>query len=142
MKLFGESLWAARSLSLFFGMLGALAIYFLSRELFNRKVAVYTVFIVSVSFRHILMSQEARGYAMFFLFSILSLYAFSLLLNRTKPRKIIYFFYVFFNVCLINIHYYAYPLVAAQGAYLLFFILSVKWKKKESSICFSFALDL
>ena len=131
MKLFGHSILSARSLSVFFSFLGIVFLYLLARELFNRETAVYTIFVVSVTFKHIFMSQEARSYSMFFLFSVLSFYLFSLLIKRKDSSKKIYFLYILSNSCMINIHYYSYPLIAAQGSYLLFSYFFARIEKKR-----------
>ena len=142
-NLFGQSIWAVRSLSVLVGVLSMVAIYFLAMELFNRRVAVYTVFVNSVTCMHITMSQETRSYAMFFLFSIVSLYLLSMLIKREKVNKKIYLFYVLSNVCMINTHYYAYPLIFVQGVFLIFFHFFTGLVAKRFYVlllCLSFAI--
>ena len=95
-------------------------LYFLSKELFNREVAVYAIFVMAVTFKHIFMSQEVRSYAMFFLFLTLSFYFFILLMKRKAIRKKIYRFYILASAAIVNIHYYGFLFVLAQGSFLLF----------------------
>jgi len=61
--------------SVLFGILSIWAAYKLAKVLLDRKEAIFTAFLISISLYHIMYSQEAaRPYSAFILFSLLSLY--------------------------------------------------------------------
>ncbi len=70
--IFGPSEASARSLSALFGVLAVAAIYWLGRRMADRRVALAAALLLAVSPFHVEYSQEARGYSLLVLLSLLS----------------------------------------------------------------------
>ena len=69
---FGATEFFVRGLSVLFAALGILAIYWLAKLMFDRKVAPIAAALLALNDFHIRYSQEARSYALFFLLATLS----------------------------------------------------------------------
>jgi uncharacterized membrane protein len=75
-KLFGFGLFQARMLSVIFGTLAVLFLYLLAEYLFDRRTALLSAVLMSVSQLAIMYSQEVRPYAQFHFLALLSAYLF------------------------------------------------------------------
>ena len=51
--LFGDTCFVARAVSVFFGIAGMFSIYYLAKELINKKVGIISVLLMSVNYFHI-----------------------------------------------------------------------------------------
>src|ERR1700736_2613306 len=86
----GEQPWAIRLPSIFFGIAGVWAFYFLAQQIWERRIALLGTFMFAVSYHHIYYTQNARGYSSFLFFALLTD---GLLLRcisldaRKRPRK-------------------------------------------------------
>jgi len=72
-KIFGMTLVSSRLLSIIFGALSILALYFLTKEMFDKKIALISSTLLTFSAFHILMTLTELDVAMFF-FILLSSY--------------------------------------------------------------------
>ena len=72
-QLFGISVFVARLPSVIFGTLTILLIYFFGKSLMNWKVGLISAFLLSINYLAIDLSREARMYAIFQFFYLLSL---------------------------------------------------------------------
>ena len=73
---FDYSVFGIRFFSVIFGILGIWAIYLFTRELFNKKAALFASFVVAVSPFAIQYSQEGRMYAMLSFLIVMAAYFF------------------------------------------------------------------
>jgi uncharacterized membrane protein len=71
---FNYSVFGIRFFSLIFGLLGIWAVYLFTKELFNKKAALFASLITAVSPFAIQYSQEGRMYSMFSFLVVLSAY--------------------------------------------------------------------
>ncbi|MBM3256207.1 MAG: DUF2723 domain-containing protein [Candidatus Moranbacteria bacterium] len=71
---FGYSVFGIRLFSVIFGVLCIFAVYLFTRELFNKKAALYAGIIAAVSPFAIQYSMEGRMYSMFAFFIIMAAY--------------------------------------------------------------------
>lgn len=69
---FGEAQWSVRLPAAIFGMLSIWATFRLGRLVFNDSVALLSGFLLAISYHHIWYSQNARGYTILLLGTILS----------------------------------------------------------------------
>jgi 4-amino-4-deoxy-L-arabinose transferase-like glycosyltransferase len=76
MRVFGESLAAARLLSILAGVVTVAISYYLARELFNEKTAALTSVFVALAPFQVHYSQEIRMYSFLALWLILATYAY------------------------------------------------------------------
>ncbi len=74
--LFGSGELAARSLGVLFGIVSIFLIYILAAKLFNKRAALISAFLLSVSPYHIYYSQQIRNYSLFVLLGLLSMIIF------------------------------------------------------------------
>jgi len=72
-KIFGMTLISSRLLSIIFGALSTIALYLLTKEMFNKKIALIASFLLTFSAYHILMTLTEMDIAMTF-FALLSSY--------------------------------------------------------------------
>lgn len=79
-SIFGDSSFAWRFFSALFGTLAIVVIYFIARKLFNRKIAVLSIFVASLDGLLLVMSRIAMNDSYFLFFSLLALFFF--LVNR------------------------------------------------------------
>ena len=71
-RVFGFREWAIRLPALVFGVLTIPAFYAASRLAFDRLRSVLAAALLAVSYQHVFFSQNARGYAGYMLFGVLS----------------------------------------------------------------------
>jgi uncharacterized membrane protein len=136
-KVFGVSDFSARSLSALFGVMGAVAIYFLGKKLFSKAAGTYALAILSVNVFHIHYSQEARDYSMIFLLAIISYFFFIRLYQRQDFKSCL--LYTFFTGLMIYTHYFGLFIVCSQVAFVLF---SLPGDKGRRSFVKYFGLSL
>lgn len=72
--LFGESPWAIRLPSVLFGLASIWAGMRLALVVYGKQVAAFSGLLMAVSYHHIWFSQNARGYTMLLLGTVLSTY--------------------------------------------------------------------
>lgn len=71
---FSHSEFWLRGLSVIFGVLTIYISYILSKELFNKKIALLAAFLLAISPYHIYYSQEVRMYSLATLLAVLSMF--------------------------------------------------------------------
>jgi len=118
-NLFGTSEVALRSLSAIFGIISILFIYQVGSTLFNRKVGLISGLLSAISYYHIYYSQEARGYSLLLLLSLLSYLLFIEILQ--EDGKWHYPIYFLANLLLGYTHIYGLFIIASQIFYFLLF---------------------
>ena len=69
---FGEAEWSARLPAVLFGTASVPALYWVSRHVASREVSLGAALLLAVSYHHVFFSQNARGYAPYILFSLVS----------------------------------------------------------------------
>ena len=111
----------ARAVSAVFGVAGLFAIYYLAQELFNKKVGIIAVALLSINYFHIYYSQEARMYSMLFLTTTLSFYFLIKLIKKPDLKSAIR--YSLFAVLMIYTHFFALFALFSQCLILLFFVI-------------------
>jgi len=90
---FNYSVFSIRFFSVVFGILGIWAIYFFTKELFDKKAALFASLIAALSPFAIQYSQEGRMYSML---SFLIMMAAYFLIKGLKADK--YKYYIFFGI--------------------------------------------
>jgi len=109
---FGSSPFFIRSLSVIISLATLPAIFWLASKLFDRRVGLITVALMSCNAYHIRYAQEARSYALFVLLATLSSGFFVSALREPSRRNRVG--YVFASVLAVYAHLYALLLLAAQ----------------------------
>lgn len=119
--IFGDSSFIARFVSVIFGIAGLFSVYYLSKELFNKKVGLIAVALLSINYFHIYYSQEARMYSMLFFTTTLSfLYLVKFI---KKPSLKTALLHGFFASLMVYTHFFALFTLFSQYLVLLYFII-------------------
>lgn len=125
---FGYTGIVARSVSAIAGISCVYAIYLLVKELNNKNIGLLAALLVAVNEYQIYISQDARPYSLYFLFTVLSFYRLIIFLKKVNIKNAIW--YGVFAGLLLNINFFALINVFSQAVILLIFIfLSAKKDK-------------
>jgi 4-amino-4-deoxy-L-arabinose transferase-like glycosyltransferase len=129
---FGYTGVVARALSAMAGIACVYAIYKLAKELNNKTIGIYAALLLTVNEYQIYISQDARPYSLYFLFTVISFHRLVIFLkNRSLKNGI---FYGFAIGLLLNINFFSFINVFSQVVILLIFILLVPKTEKWALI--------
>lgn len=132
MQFFGNSIISARLLSFFFYVLTLPVLYRLSKDASNRKIALLSVMLFSISPFIVWYTSEARMYTLFtFVTSLNSLFFLRLLRSESKKGIAGYFFSLVLGF---YTHYFFIFLVATQIVYLFIYSFFEMKKSHERNI--------
>ncbi|HLD10924.1 MAG TPA: glycosyltransferase family 39 protein [Candidatus Nanoarchaeia archaeon] len=124
-KIFGMTLISSRLLSIIFGSLSIIILYFLTKEMFDKKIAIISSILLTFSSYHILMTLTEMDIAMTF-FILLSSYFLIKYLKEDKLKDyIISTIFLGIGILVKNIGMLFIP------AYLVLILLYPKIKNKE-----------
>lgn len=119
-KLFGYTPLVLRTFSAVIGVLGVGAIYFLGKEIHNRKAGLLAAALTSVNSFHIYFSQEGRPYALLFLLTVCSFYFLFRFIKSPSLKSSL--LYGFFAGLILYGHFFALFTLVAQAIILLYYI--------------------
>jgi len=132
-KWFGTSVFAARFLSVIFGVLAVLLLYFMIVPYFGRKTALLSSLFMAVSMTQVLYSQEIRLYSLFTFLSLFSTYSFLRLFRAettssrsTKSLYLSYGLYILAMLLCLYVNYISVFLVFLFTLYILW-----NWKRSR-----------
>src|ERR1017187_10485149 len=108
----GSSPFFIRSLSVLFSLATLPAIFWLGCKLFDRRVGLIAVALMSCNAYHIRYAQEARSYSLFVLLATLSSGFFVACLREPSRRN--RWSYILASILAVYAHFYALLLIAAQ----------------------------
>lgn len=141
-ELFGASIDSLRFLSVFFGLLSIVFIYYLGKLLFGNKAGLWASFLLSVSYGSIFHSIQVRPYSLLLLLTILSYYFFSqIVLRNDKKRSAL--LYILFTTLGLYVHPWFFFLLPAQ--FFTAIIINRAALKKiliAQILCFIFSMPL
>ncbi|MFC1651681.1 glycosyltransferase family 39 protein [Patescibacteria group bacterium] len=144
--IFGEGELALKGFSAFLGTLLIIAVYVLVKNLFNRRVALISSFLITVAPFFIQYSQETRMYMLgAVLATISTFYLWKALHNQEKKLNLYYWAsYAIFTLLGLYTHYFLIFTVAAQviGTILGIFSLPQKDRKNILKKWWQFGLSL
>ena len=126
-RVFGNGEFALRFPSLIFSVLSIIFIFKLSQELFNKKVAFISAFLLSISPYSINFAQEAKMYAMLWFFNIASFLFFYRFCKDYKFSNLA--LYVMSTILAIYTMYIGFIFIVIQN--IFYFIFSAKKNLKE-----------
>ena len=116
----GKTEFAVRFLSLLFGVLTVPLTVRLGTRLFDRATGLLGGLLVAVAPLHLWYAQEARMYAMVTALSLLACVA---LFEALRGRRSAWPIYLVATVGAVYTHYYAWMVVAAQTAFVLWWLV-------------------
>ena len=124
-KIFGNSVFNLRLSSVIWGILGLYMFYWLARCIYNKNVALISVFLLAISPFHLQYSQELRPYAAVSFFSLAAFFAlFNILIGKGKKYWV---FFVVANTLNIYLLSTTFPILLAQ----IIFVLILKPERKK-----------
>src|SRR5574344_1805217 len=130
-KFFGSNLFVLGLFPLIFGIIQIPLIFYIAKDLFDKKTAYISTILMTFSAFHIYYSIEMRMYSMLSLFALLSTYfLIKMLQNFSLKNKILFLCFTIFAFYTSNI---AMLFVFIQFISALFYVL---FKKKENLINF------
>lgn len=126
MPLAGESEFAVRFVSLFFGLLSVPMIYRLGKALGNARLGLLAALVAAISPFWVYFSQETRMYTTATFFSLSAVYFFARIFRShwepTRSRRLglgLWLGYVLTTVCSLYSHYFALFAVVAENLFLV-----------------------
>lgn len=119
-KMMGLSEFKLRLFSAITGIVSIYLIYIIGKELFRKKVGLFSAFILSINHQHIYYSQEARTYSLLVLLAMLSVYFLYKMLSSQKLFNKIG--YSISTSLMIYTHYYGLFILLFEGIYVLILI--------------------
>jgi mannosyltransferase len=122
--IFGHTEFVARFISVIVGTFSILAMYWLGRQMLNKRLGLIVAILTCINYYNLFYSQEARCYIFAFLFAALSFLFFVKLVQQPNRKNMIG--YGLLTLGLLYSHYYSLFVVIAQAFLALFFILSEK----------------
>lgn len=127
MSFFGDSPFAVRSMSLFFGLILVLVVYFVCKSLFNERIGFTTAFLFSFSPFFIWYSQDARMYIILLIWATLAFYfGFKLF---EKAKLVYWLLYVLFTTLMLFTSYFGVLMIVFQNIFfIIWFIRSIQNK--------------
>ena len=118
---FGTSDAFARTLSSIFGVMTILISYYFFKKLFDRKVALLSVFLLAISPFHIMFSRIVREYSLVCLLSVCSMFCFWYTISAESHKFRNWILYAIVSLLLVYTHYYSWLIILAQGIFLLIY---------------------
>ncbi len=101
----GNNAFSFRILSVIFGILSIILVFFITKLLFkSKKTALLSTFFISFSYIHIAWSRQARWYTMLLFFFWLSIYFFYKATYWGKSKTLNYVLAIFFLILAILTH--------------------------------------
>lgn len=135
---FGHTAAVVRVFSALIGIVGVYSIYLLGKEIKNKRVGLISAALLAVNYFHIYYSQEARMYAMLFLFTVISFYRLVVLVKKQTLINAIWFGMA--TGLLVQSHFFAFFVLAAQVFILLYFLFQTE-KKARTTFFYQLALS-
>ena len=125
---FGATEWGLRSLSLLFGLLGAVGLYFCAKTIFSARAGFWAIFILGLSPFFTAQAVHARMYSMVFCFCACCFLWGGLCLK--SPR---FFYFISFVISCIALSYSQYTGILCAGGFT-FAGLFLSWKEKTTPL--------
>lgn len=127
---FGHTAAVVRVFSAVIGIVGVYSIYLLGKEIKNKRVGLISATLLAVNYFHIYYSQEARMYAMLFLFTVISFYRLVVVVKKQTFMNAIWFGVA--TGLLVQSHFFAFFVLAAQVFILLYFLFQTEKKARTT----------
>ncbi len=127
---FGLSEVAVRSLSVLFGVLAILCLFFLVRLFFSDAAALLSSLFLATSMLQVLFSQEARLYSLFTFLTICTSYILALIFIRTSRKEKTVFWWVVYFIVVFLAFYVSYTTLFLVLFYSI--LLLLYWEKFDS----------
>ena len=120
-KIFKDLIFAPRLVSVIFGILSIIVTFYFGKEIYNKKIGLIAALFVTFSSIEIAWSRQARMYAQFQFFYLLSLYLFYKFINNKSLKYFILALILTISTILSNILGFSLILI-----YFVYFILNFK----------------
>jgi len=119
--LFGHTAMVLKLFSAIMGVLGIVSIYFLGKELVNKKVGLLAAFLTTFNYFHLYYSQEGRMYSLFFLTTCLAALYFVKFIKTPNNKSMLLF--VVFSTVMAYSHFFGVFILVNFYSIILFYII-------------------
>lgn len=123
-KIFGYSIFVARFFSAIIGVLVVYVMYKLTKELIDKKTALFAALLIGLNYFMVYFSQEARPYILFMLFMLLSYYRMLLFIKNNSIKNA--FWFGLTASFMLHVHFIGFFTLFAQSITLLFYLFIKK----------------
>lgn len=139
MKLFGDSEFSVRFVSVIFGVASVYVIYRFGKLVYGGEIGMISAFILSISLFHIRQSQDARPYTLLAFLILLSSYYFVKMLKERNVKNTAA--YIISTAATLYTHNFGLFYIIFQNIYyLLIFRRDIKfWIATQSAVMLLFA---
>jgi len=120
-KIFSDTIFSARFLSLIFGMLVVCFMFVLGRRIFTERVGILSSLFVALSLFHIHYSQEIRMYSLVAFLALLSMYFFIRLFD--EKRVLSSAGYCLSSILFLYTHYSSLLILIVQNLFFVILLL-------------------
>lgn len=117
---FGYTPFVARSFSAIVGVLSVYGIYLLGKELINQRAGLIVAFLLACNEYNVVISQDARPYTLYLLFTILSFYRLSKFIKEPSLRNAVLF--GVFSGLIVNANFFGFINLFSQALIILFYL--------------------
>ena len=115
---FGNSDFTLRFLPALFGSLSIILLFFVARKLYDNRTALLSMLFYALSYTFILYSQEAKMYAQFMFFILLTTLLFLRFLEKPSTGNILLL--IFSNALLVHTHILSFVFVSVELVVFMF----------------------
>ncbi len=119
--IFGLNEWGVRLPAVFWGIVSIIGIFLLTRKLFDTRIALIAMFLISISPWHLQYSRASFEVTMLLSFIVLGIYCFLQGLNKTR--------YLFLSAILLVSSIYIYSTAVAFLPLLCLLFLIIYWRQ-------------
>jgi len=123
-KIFGYSIFVARFFSAIIGVLVVYVLYKLTKELIDKKTALFAALLIGLNYFMVYFSQEARPYILFMLFMLLSYYRMLLFIKNNTIKNA--FWFGLTASFMLHVHFIGFFTLFAQSITLLIYLFIKK----------------
>lgn len=123
-KIFGYSIFVARFFSATIGVLVVYVLYKLTKELIDKKTALFAALLIGLNYFMVYFSQEARPYILFMLFMLLSYYRMLLFIKNNTIKNA--FWFGLTASFMLHVHFIGFFTLFAQSVTLLVYLFIKK----------------
>jgi len=139
-QIFGYTTIVVRVLAAVIGIAGVASIYFLGKEIYNKKVGLYSTALLAINYFHLYYSQDARMYPLLFLMTTISfLYLIRFIKQPSYKSAILY---GLFSTLMIYCHFFALFALFSQYLILLYFVIKPHETTRKNFFLYSLTSGL
>jgi mannosyltransferase len=136
--LFGYTAFVLKLFSAMVGVLGILSIYFLGKEILNKRVGLIAAYLTTFNYFHIFYSQEGRMYSLLFFTTCLAVLYLLRFIKTPNYKSILLF--VMFSTLMAYSHFFGVFMLISFYGIILFYTMNSDDKKNRLKLAIASGL--